>query len=58
MNTKTDKKEYKKITISSLSNEAYQILEERRKKSGLSRSNQAKLDLATYYFEIKKSKQN
>lgn len=53
------KHEYTRLTLSSLSDEAMKILEDRRKKSGLSRSNQAKLDLTNYYLElIKASSQN
>lgn len=56
MNTDSKKKyEYSRLTLSSLSDEAMKILEDRRKKSGLSRSNQAKLDLTNYYLELTKA---
>ena len=55
-----EKKKYKytRMTLSSLSDEAMKILEDRRKKSGLSRSNQAKLDLTNYYLELNKASNN
>lgn len=52
------KYEYTRLTLSSLSDEAMKILEDRRKKSGLSRSNQAKLDLTNYYLELNKASSN
>ena len=52
------KYKYSRLTLSSLSDEAMKILEDRRKKSGLSRSNQAKLDLTNYYLELNKASNN
>ena len=47
------KDNYNRMTISSLPEELIKILEDRRKRSGLSRSNQAKLDLMNFYFGSK-----